>query len=750
MISFRLRLGYEFSALPNGLGLLWLKGSPIFLDDKVQSLVLEKLLGSTVSINQLCMDLASEASESEVSRAVMSLMQLGIVVEGGHALNPNLRNCFEGSGVNVSRLSQRLEDTKLTIVSRNSKIQKEFKIALKDFGIKLVADDSADFIIHVLDHPLETKLDEANKSFIRGETPWLLIQPWESKALIGPVFSQQDGVCWGCFEKQWMRGQTNCSPYDQAPRPRRNISSASSFNVPAQIKLVANMASIQIIKWLYSGASSPLRNSIIEIDPFRAQNTIHSIVNRPQCASCGEPGIIRRVPQPIGIEPLNIPLDGNNSYRTVKPEDTLAKFEHLVSPLTGILPYLKTSSNIENTPFHNFDSGRNMALQSNSLFWLNMHLRSGNGGKGKTEVQAKVGALCEAIERYCMVYPGETYSIKGTYRSIKDAIHPNECMGFSEKQLQNREQINADSHSFYALVPVHFNQDEVMEWSPVWSLTEEKYKYLPTCFCYAKYPAPDEMKLYSYPDSNGCAAGNIIEEAILQGFLELVERDAVAIWWNNMLQFPQVNLASAENAYIKECQAYYQQIGRTVHVLDITSDLGIPVFVAISQNMNPKQAPEVIYAFGAHLDANIALERAIIELNQLLPAAKKNTDGYATKDPVFRKWLATVRIEELPYLKPASCDAKNLQEDYPPLCMATIYDSIQYLLKVTEEAGLETLVLDLSQPDIGLPVVRVFVPGMRHMWRRTAPGRLFDVPVKMGWLERPLSEEELNPISIFI
>ncbi len=59
--------------------------------------------------------------------------------------------------------------------------------------------------------------------------------------------------------------------------------------------------------------------------------------------------------------------------------------------------------------------------------------------------------------------------------------------------------------------------------------------------------------------------------------------------------------------------------------------------------------------------------------------------------------------------------------------------------------GLDFLVLDQTRPDIGVPVVRVIVPGLRHFYRRFAPGRLYNVPVKLGLRDRPLSEDELNP-----
>ena len=64
--------------------------------------------------------------------------------------------------------------------------------------------------------------------------------------------------------------------------------------------------------------------------------------------------------------------------------------------------------------------------------------------------------------------------------------------------------------------------------------------------------------------------------------------------------------------------------------------------------------------------------------------------------------------------------------------------------------GLETIVLDHTRADLGFPVARVVVPGLRHFWARFAPGRLFDVPVRMGWMKEPLREDALNPIAMFL
>jgi len=73
---------------------------------------------------------------------------------------------------------------------------------------------------------------------------------------------------------------------------------------------------------------------------------------------------------------------------------------------------------------------------------------------------------------------------------------------------------------------------------------------------------------------------------------------------------------------------------------------------------------------------------------------------------------------------------------------------VEWCRALVEARGMEFLVLDQTRPDIGMPVARVIVPGMRHYWERFAPGRLYDVPVEMGLRGSPLTEAELNPAPV--
>ena len=76
--------------------------------------------------------------------------------------------------------------------------------------------------------------------------------------------------------------------------------------------------------------------------------------------------------------------------------------------------------------------------------------------------------------------------------------------------------------------------------------------------------------------------------------------------------------------------------------------------------------------------------------------------------------------------------------------------TLDRLTRRLEGKGLDVLVLDQTRAEIGLPVAKVIVPGLRHLWARFAPGRLYDVPVEMGWRDAPADESQLNPSPMFL
>jgi len=118
-------------------------------------------------------------------------------------------------------------------------------------------------------------------------------------------------------------------------------------------------------------------------------------------------------------------------------------------------------------------------------------------------------------------------------------------------------------------------------------------------------------------------------------------------------------------------------------------------------------------------------------------------------DPETAHWFKTATTANQPYVLPAEGPARTCAS-YPVQWNDDLSADVHMCQRRVEAIGLEMLVLDQTRPEVGLPVAKVIVPGLRHFWSRFAPGRLYEIPVQLGWLPRPLAEEELNPIPMFL
>ena len=445
-------------------------------------------------------------------------------------------------------------------------------------------------------------------------------------------------------------------------------------------------------------------------------------------------------------QPKRYTADGG--HRTASPEQTLARYEQHVSAISGAVSLLARTPDSGSDALHVYVAGHNFAMKADSLYFLRLGLRSNSAGKGVSDAQAKTSALCEAIERYSGIYQGIEPRRRGSYLDLGSAaVHPNACMLFSEAQYAQRAALNARGGRF-SQIAEPFDEEATVDWTPVWSLSNEGFKYVPTGYCYYGYPTMPERRYYQ-ADSNGSASGNTLEEAIMQGFFELVERDSVALWWYNRLSRPGVDLNSFGEPYTDQLQGEYRKLGRELWVLDLTSDLGIPVFAALSRSVD-KPVEQILMGFGAHFDPRIAVLRALTEMNQMLGLAEPPIrEASEDDDPDMRLWMATATIANQPYVSPSPARATQ-RADIADLSTDDIAEDVRRCRRIVEQRGMEMLVLDQTRPDIGLPVAKVIVPGLRHFWTRFAPGRLYDTPVELGWLETPLSEGELNPAPMFL
>jgi oxazoline/thiazoline synthase len=601
---------------------------------------------------------------------------------------------------------------------------------------------AATLSIVVCDDYLNPELGAINADHLASNRPWLLANPSGSDLWIGPVFRPGSGPCWACLAKR-LEGNR---PGEFLVRRLLGADRPCAASLLPGRAAGAQLTALEAVKWL-AGLRYDGQQDIYILDTVTLLGRHHRVARRPQCRSCGDPGLVAaRTRRPVTTVVRDIVGSDGNGQRALGLDEVLSEYGHLVDSVTGIVGELRRA---EHCPefLHACVSGRNRALTETTAAALRSGLRSHSGGKGATELEARVGALCEAVERYCGTLDGDELTIRDSYRGLGDrAVHPNACQLFHERQFADRVRWNADCLTYHR-IPKPFDEHAVTDWTPVWSLRSGQQRLLPTAMLYFKRDAwsPSALVL---ADSNGNAAGASLEDAIMQGFFELVERDAVALWWYNRTRHTEVCLDSFDDPWVSRLPELYGRIGRQVWVLDVTSDLGIPAMAAISRRTD-KPSEDIMLGFGAHFDPRIALRRALTELGQLLPAvaeAQADGSGYQVAEPHLMSWWNRATVGNQPYLLPDTGQTPRTASSYryTPAGRLDMAD----ICSVAARADLDILILDQTRPDINMPVVKVLAPGLRHFWPRFAPGRLFEVPVRLGRLTKPITYDELNPIPL--
>jgi ribosomal protein S12 methylthiotransferase accessory factor len=628
---------------------------------------------------------------------------------------------------------QNLEKCRVRIESVDVNGAAEFAEALGAFGVQ-VTSRAADLTVTLANDYLERRLAELNKQRVSDRTPWLLVQPSGAFPLVGPIFNPDSGPCWTCLFDRMIRNREVKGFLDRGSA-RAIVTSPLAREPLGQAAI--QFSALEVAKAIATGFRTELNNHIISHDLLGSTVVKHYVAKRPQCPTCGSKKLRdpRRTPMPVELGPGAKLVMTSGGYRTVSSRATVARFRKHVSPLSGVVTRLERID--ADLPMNtNFFAGHNFSGAALTIDALRSGLTGGSFGKGSTAEQGEASALMEAIERYSGIFQGDEIRMARRFTDFSpgEAIHPNDVLLFSDAQYQAPENEPPDSHS----VPPSFDPAARMEWSPAWSLRDQRFRYLPTSLMYF-FHGSDQPGYQA--DSNGCAAGNTREEAIVQGFLELVERDSYAIWWYNRLQREEVDLSSFNDSYVSDLRSQLADSGRRLWVLDITSDLGVPTYVAVThwmQNGNEN----IEFGSGAHFDSRIALLRALTELNQFLAIGLM---GGGSGEKASLDGMTPLRLRDHAFLVPSGKPAAH----HAPFARFGPLDNTRQqaeaCIEIARSAGLDFLVLDQSRADVEVPVVRVMVPGMRHFYRRFAPGRLYDVPVKLGLREHPISEGDLTP-----
>lgn len=621
----------------------------------------------------------------------------------------------------------------------------------------------------LVDDYFDPRLAAINQSFRERNAPWLLLKLTGEQAQVGPFFSgSEHGACWQCLHQR-MRANSALRwlQYAEVISGKEHTSALLDHAPPIiaipvlydaqRIERHSQSALALIEKMLAENIENQFYEINLQIAQPTAGPTAHPVIKRPQCPCCGDADFIKNQNrQPVLLNPRAKLLGKDGGVRGIAPEQTCRSLQALISPVSGLLSHFHTLSSSDENANKIYRSGffqcpRRLDALTHQLSNTTFHYVT--MGKGISVAQSQASALSEGIERLAAQYQGDELFICGVPglggEDDEQYILPQQLSPFSKRQYQAfaatgyGRQPPADpvdpadaaalckEHQLYAAQ--EYSVDQPLHWTPVWSLTHECRRWVPLSYCYANTPFPDHIVSRFY--HNGGAAGNSLEEAVLQGMLEVIERDAIAIWWYNQTQRAELDF-SAVSADLHRQLSHTLGAEWEYWALDISTDFAIPVIAAISRH---KANLQFCFGFGCHIDPVIACQRALTELCQIIEIRHRNTAPFDFE-----------AIAACPYLFPHEQLAVRTLDQLPQAWHADIRDDILHCLAQATRLGLEVLVLDYTRPDMVLATAKVIVPGSCHLFPYFAASRLYHVPVAMGLLDKPKTEDQMNPQAILI
>ena len=362
-------------------------------------------------------------------------------------------------------------------------------------------------------------------------------------------------------------------------------------------------------------------------------------------------------------------------------------------------------------------------------------------GKGPTRSAAKASALMETIERYSSLSANYCRPfIRGSYfqlsKSFNKVLHPSEVIEPVNQAYNDRESI--------------------IDFVPGFDILNNEAVLVPAQLALSRYTAKlPATNAFEYSHTNGLASGNVMEEAICHALCEVIERDAVSIADlcassipYSILQRIRSSLKNneydghslseiLENKFVDDFSIYqdidiyqvasdfdpikflvkrFDHVGIPLLVKDITQeDIGLPTFVASSVEWLNHDYGYFAKGYGSHPDANVALVRAILESSQTravnIQGARDDLKKahYKENDEIYkRKWQ---------FFPTSSLNGKNRNmkdiREIKSYTHSDVLDDIKLILNRLKKARLKrAIVVDLTNPNLGIPVVRVIVPGL--------------------------------------
>jgi ribosomal protein S12 methylthiotransferase accessory factor len=426
---------------------------------------------------------------------------------------------------------------------------------------------------------------------------------------------------------------------------------------------------------------------------------------------------------------------------------TLPRLRSFVSPLTGVV---RSVSETLAAP----DESRLVSIGcelADGLPTIGTALESYTGSEHWSRDAAEAAAIGEALERYSGSYVPDgriTFASAGDLGG--DAVDPERFALFSDDQYER--------HGF----PFRpFRRDTVVGWVEGFAIPDGSRTYLPAQLVFMPWErqAAAEVRI-GHATSSGLACAATLEEAVLTGLLELVERDAFMLAWHNRLSLPLLDWRD-DPELTRLDQRYFAPSGLRYAAVDLSAFLGVPTVLGVvhgapdspgALGVGAASAPTVRVAWRKALAEAFSVQRwvrdrALEEPDRLgRPAA-----AIGTFDDHTLYYCDEQRARLAAFLDGA--DERRPVGGVEPLEGENVLELIEAIVDRLGAHGITSYAVDVTSPDVlvaGLRVVHVLAPelcqldvveGARFLGGR----RLYEAAFTAGLVPRPLESRDLNP-----
>lgn len=378
------------------------------------------------------------------------------------------------------------------------------------------------------------------------------------------------------------------------------------------------------------------------------------------------------------------------------------------------------------------------------------------GGADLNEEKALMKTVGEAVERFCLLaYREEKFWINTHKKFLEKYLDPLSFVGISPEQRKDNPILEINKDSFF-------------RWVKGFCIENGKTVFIPAQVVYSNYKYHPREPIIRSPITTGAAAADSLVEALYRGICEAVERDAFMITYLNKISPPVIEPSSIVDEEIQSLLNLFSRYNLETYLIDITTDIKIPSIMAIIIDRTGI-GPAVHVSAKTDLDLRSAILGVLSEglkgrlafrrrLDMIKPFEERKRElnisskKIMTFDDRAIFWYSPDMIEKIEFI--FSGKKKLLTEDSFKKQTLSSFEKIKTVIKILKNKNILAYGIDVTIPKVkeeGIYVVKAILPKLQPLYldeglKYTFGERLFNVPVDLGYYEKPLKKEDLNNI----